>query len=63
MAVLLLPSESSNVSGLEGSFLSYLKMIFISPLLMFFRALKTSAGSAFMSDKMHVWRHSSLLKL
>ena len=39
MAVLLLLlSESSNVSGLEGSFLSYLKMIFISPLLMFFRA-------------------------
>jgi len=38
MAVLLLLSGCSNVSGLEGSFLSYLKKIFLSPLLMFFRA-------------------------
>lgn len=67
MTVLLLLSESSNVSGLVGSFLSYLKMLFISPVLLVFRAcrraLKTSAGSAFMSDKMQVLRHSSSLQL
>lgn len=36
MAVLLLLPASSGVTGLKGSCLSHLKMVFISTLLMFF---------------------------